>query len=286
MRTMGGLKKYMPSTYWTFFLSTLAIAGIPGFSGFFSKDEILFKAFEMGYDGETAYYALWIVGLVTALLTAVYMTRALVLTFHGDERWPHADELKPHESPATMTLPLWALGILSVIGGFVGLPAVFGHGEYNWIHHWLGSPFGGPVAEIAMGEHGVPVATEWMLIGLGGLLAIVGVAYGWTKFGKQGLQFDERLKTRLGGAYTLFSHKYYWDEFYEKWVVGPIVNLADRGVSVFDQTVVDGAVNGVATLVQGAAAKLRKVQTGVVQSYAFAIVLGVAVVVGLFIWLG
>jgi len=286
MRTMGGLKKYMPSTYWTFFLSTLAIAGIPGFAGFFSKDEILFKAFEMGYEGETFYYALWIVGLVTALLTAVYMTRALVLTFHGDERWPNAHELKPHESPASMTLPLWALGILSVIGGFVGLPAVIGHGEYNWIHHWLGAPFGGPVAEIAMGEHGVPVATEWMLIGLGGLLAIVGVAYGWAKFGKQGLKFDERLKSSLGGAYTVFSNKYYWDEFYDKWVVGPIVNLADRGVSVFDQTVVDGAVNGVATLVQNAAGRLRRIQTGVVQSYALALVLGVVVVVGLFIWLG
>jgi NADH-quinone oxidoreductase subunit L len=287
MRNMGGLKKYMPSTYWTFLLATLAIAGIPGFAGFFSKDEILFKAFESGYvEGQTLVYVLWIVGLITALLTAIYMARALVLTFHGKERWPHSDAIKPHESPASMTLPLWALGILSVIGGFVGLPAVIGHGEFNWIHHWLGKPFGGPVAELAIAEHAVPLATEWTLIVVSGLLAIGGLAYGWSRFSRYGLDFDARLKKSLNGAYSLFSHKYYWDEFYQKWVIDPIVWLADHGVTRFDERVIDGAVNGLANAVQTAAFRMRKVQTGVVQTYAMAIVLGVVVLVGLFIWLG
>jgi NADH-quinone oxidoreductase subunit L len=286
MRTMGGLKKYMPATYWTFLLSTLAIAGIPGFSGFFSKDEILFKAFEAGYSGETFYYVLWAVGLITALLTAIYMTRALVLTFHGKERWPEAETLKPHEAPASMTLPLWALAILSVVGGFVGLPAVIGHGEYNLVHHWLGAPYGGPVAEPATAGHGVPLATEWILILVGGLIAIAGVAYGWTRFGRHGLAFDEKIRKAINGLYTVFSNKYYWDEFYDKWVVGPTVRLAEDGVTMFDESIIDGAVNGVASIIQGLAARIRKVQTGVVQSYAVAIVFGVAVVVGLFIWLG
>jgi NADH-quinone oxidoreductase subunit L len=254
--------------------------------GFFSKDEILFKAFEAGYSGETFYYVLWAVGLVTALLTAIYMTRALVLTFHGKERWPEADTLKPHESPASMTLPLWALAILSVVGGFVGLPAVIGHGEYNLIHHWLGAPYGGPVAEPSIVGHGVPLATEWILILVGGLIAIAGVAYGWNRFGRHGLAFDDRIRKTFKGLYTVWSRKYYWDEFYDKWIVGPTVRLAEDGVTVFDERIVDGAANGVATAVQGAAARLRKVQTGVVQSYAVAIVLGVVVVVGLFIWLG
>ncbi|HUF09909.1 MAG TPA: NADH-quinone oxidoreductase subunit L [Rhodothermales bacterium] len=287
IRTMGGLKKYMPSTYWTFLLATLAIAGIPGFAGFFSKDEILFKTFEAGYaGGQTIYYGLWIVGLLTALLTAIYMTRVLVLTFHGKERWPHSDTIRPHESPSSMTLPLWALGVLSVVGGYVGLPAVIGHGEYNWIHHWLGAPYGGPVAEPAMAGHGVPVSIEWMLIALGGLIAIAGVAYGWTRFGRYGLEFDNRIRGALNGAYTVFANKYYWDEFYDKWIVNPVMRLANYGVTAFDERVVDGAANGLATSIQSVAGRLRKIQTGVVQSYAVALVLGVVVVVGLFIWLG
>ena len=121
MRTMGGLGRYMPSTKWTFLIATLAIAGIPGLAGFFSKDEILYKAFEYGYDGHLVGYLVWVVGLVTALLTAVYMTRAYLLTFEGEPRWPDALDTHPHESPWTMTVPLWVLAGLSVVGGFLGV---------------------------------------------------------------------------------------------------------------------------------------------------------------------
>jgi NADH-quinone oxidoreductase subunit L len=285
MRNMGGLKKYMPSTYWTFLLSTFAIAGIPLFAGFFSKDEILFRTFEAGFlGGQPVYTVLWVVGLVTALLTAFYMTRALILTFHGEERWPGHESVKPHESPANMTIPLWILGILSVVGGFVGLPAVIGHGELNWIHHWLGEPFGGPVFEAEFAGH-VSAGLEWGLIALGGLIAIVGVWFGWSRYLKYGLGFDSRVQSSLGRLYTLFSHKYYWDEFYDRYVVQMVVKLADKGFATFDREVVDGSVNGVGDVVRAASARLRKTQTGVVQSYAAGIVLGVVIIIGLFVFL-
>ncbi len=286
MRNMGGLKKYMPATYWTFLLSTLAIAGIPGFAGFFSKDEILFRTFEAGYlGGQTLYTILWIVGLITAVLTAFYMTRALILTFHGKELWPHSDEVKPRESPATMTVPLWILGVLSVVGGLVGLPAVIGHGEFNWIHHWLvGQSSSGPVAEIAYSHH-VSAAIEWGLIGLSSAIALIGVWFGWTRYTKHGPAYDDRVKSAFGKLYTVFSHEYYWDEIYDKYVVQAIVKLADKGFATFDREVVDGSVNGLAEIIRASAGRLRKTQTGVVQTYAAGIVLGVAVVVGLFILL-
>lgn len=284
MRTMGGLKKYMPITHITFLVATLAIAGIPLLSGFFSKDEILFKAFEYGYDGHAYAWFVWVVGLFTALLTAFYMTRSYVLTFRGKERWPLAEEgVKPHESPPTMTIPLVVLAVLSVVGGYVGLPGVVAHGEWNLIHHFLGAPYGGPVAE-PEGLHHVPLGIEWGLIVLGSLVAIVGVALGWRLYDRRGLAQDERLRTRLGGLYRVWQHKYGWDELYDGAVVQPLLRFSDRGLARFDQRVVDGAVNGVARLAAGFSRVLRPVQTGIVQNYALAIVLGVVIVVALFLF--
>ncbi|PSQ82394.1 MAG: NADH-quinone oxidoreductase subunit L, partial [Bacteroidetes bacterium QS_7_67_15] len=175
MRTMGGLAQYMPQTRWTYLLSTFAISGIPLFAGFFSKDEILFKAFEYGYAGGHAWaWAVWGVGVVTALLTALYMMRSYVLTFEGKPRWPRAEEdgLAPHESPATMTIPLWILAAGSVLAGFIGVPAVATEmfGVENWIHHYLGAPYGGPVAEASLHGHVEPII-EWALIALGATIA-------------------------------------------------------------------------------------------------------------------
>src|SRR5690606_37032358 len=113
MRTMGGLKKYMPSTSMTYFIATLAIAGVPPLAGFFSKDEILFYAFQYGYDEHAYAYLVWVIGLVTAFLTAFYMMRSYMLTFLGKEHWPAADRIHPHESPTSMTRPLWILAALS-----------------------------------------------------------------------------------------------------------------------------------------------------------------------------
>ncbi len=280
MRTMGGLGKYMPSTRWTYLLSTLAIAGIPLFSGFFSKDEILFKAFEYGSNGHFYAWFVWIVGVITAFLTAVYMMRSYMLTFEGEERWPEADRIHPHESPATMTIPLWVLAVGAVFGGFIGIPAVIAHGDLNWIHHWLVAEYGGPVAE-PEGLHHVPLLTEWLLIGLGSVIAIGGVAFAYAMYNRHGLDYDRRLSERLGGLYRLWRGKYYWDEAYDRGVVRPLIGGSEHGLSPFDKNWVDGAVNGLARLTQGSSGSLRRTQTGVVQNYALAIVLGVAIVVGL-----
>jgi len=278
MRTMGGLKKYMPSTRMTFLLSTLAIAGIPLFAGFFSKDEILFRAFEATTANDYAWYA-WIVGLITAFLTAVYMMRAYVLTFEGDERWPNAKRIKPHESPWTMTTPLWILGILSVVGGFVGLPGVIAHGEWNLIHHFLVEPHG-PVAEPHVQAH-VGLGTEWILVALGALIAISGVFLAWRWYGRQGLEFDATLARRFGGLYRIWTNKYFFDEAYDRFVVRPIIGGAEKGLGPFDRYVIDGLVNFIAFFTRGVSFVLRYIQTGVVQSYALAIVFGVVLVMAL-----
>jgi NADH-quinone oxidoreductase subunit L len=278
MRTMGNLRKFMPSTHATYLLATLAIAGIPLFSGFFSKDEILFKAFEYGYDGHAYAWAVWGVGVATALLTAVYMIRSYILTFRGEGRWPLASEVHPEESPASMTLPLWVLGILSVVGGFVGLPGVIAHGEWNQIHHFLGLPYGGPVAVPEMASH-VPIGLEWGLILLGSFIAITGVALGWRWYVRSGLQFDEMLERRLGGLYRLFAGKYFVDEFYDRAIVRPLIDGVARGSARFDEKVIDGAVNGLGKFANSAGDLLRRIQTGVVQNYALALVLGVILII-------
>mgnify|MGYP006424339865 CR=1 FL=1 len=283
MRTMGGLGRFMPSTSATYLISTFAISGIPLFAGFFSKDEILFKAFEYGYNGSGYAWFVWIVGLVTALLTAFYMTRSYVLTFRGEPRWPKPKEAHPHESPTSMTAPLWILATLATVGGFIGLPAVIAGGDWNWIHHYLGAPYGGPVAEPALAAH-VSHTLEWGLIALGSAIAIGGVAWAWRSYDAHGLAYDARLKARFGSLYRLWEGKYYWDEGYDRGVVRPLIGGARNGLWPFDDYVVDGVVNGLAYLTRGISGVLRRVQTGVVQNYALAIVVGVVLVIGLMLF--
>ena len=287
MRTMGGLKKYMPATRITYLMATVAIAGIPLTAGFFSKDEILFKAFEYGYDGNGYAWFVWIIGLITALLTAFYMTRSYMLTFEGKARWPMAPEVKPHESPWTITAPLWALGVLSLVGGFVGLPGVIAHGEWNWIHGYLaGHGDGvGPVAEAAVSEHGAGfLAIEWGLIALGSAIAIIGVVWTWRFYTRHELAGDELVQKRFGRLYDWWQGKYFWDEFYEKTVVRPVIGGAEKGLAPFDVKVIDGLVNGLARMMTGTSGLLRRIQTGVVQNYAMAIVLGVVVIIALMLF--
>ena len=281
MRTMGGLKEYMPSTRWTYLLATFAISGIPLTAGFFSKDEILFKAFEFGYAGHTYAWAVWAVGVITALLTAFYMMRSYMLTFEGAERWTGPDRHQPHESPASMTIPLWTLGVLSVVGGFIGLPAVIKDGKWNWIHHYLGAEYGGPVAEASIHGH-VSHALEWGLIGLSSLIALGTVAYTWRVYDRHALEFDARLERALNGLYQTWKDTYYWDDFYNNVVVETVIDgIGRKTFAAFDTHVVDGAVNGLAELAQRASGLLRRTQTGIVQNYAFALVVGVALVIGI-----
>jgi NADH-quinone oxidoreductase subunit L len=282
MRTMGGLAKYMPATHLTFLISTLAIAGIPLFSGFFSKDEILFMAFQAGYHGLNYAWFVWIVGLITAALTAFYMARCYILTFKGKERWPHADEVHPHESPWQMTVPLWILAFLAAVGGFLGIPAIVGGGEYNWIHHYLTEYYGGPVADLAdaQGWH-LGFGLELVLILIGAGVGITFLALGWTLYSRHGLLQDTRMRARFGKLYGVWENKYYWDEGYDRGVVRPIMDASEKGFAPFDERIVDGAVNGIGQLTRAGSSAMRYIQTGLVQTYAMAIVLGVILVVTL-----
>ena len=285
MRTMGNLKKYMPATSMTYLISTLAIAGFPLLSGFFSKDEILFKAFEYGYNGHPYAWFVWGVGIVTALLTAFYMMRSYVLTFRGKERWPESDTIHPKESPITMTFPLWVLAGLAVVGGFVGLPGVIAHGDWNWIHHWLGAPYGGPVAEPAAHEHASSfIVVEWILLVLGAAIALVGLGFAWKVYNRDGLAFDKKLSIDLGGLYRTWFGKYYWDEGYDKAVVQPLLGLARRVLEPFDRYVVDGTINAVGSIVRAFSSLFKYIQTGVVYNYAAALLLGVVLLLGLILF--
>ena len=284
MRTMGNLQEYMPSTGWTYFIATLAISGIPLLAGFFSKDEILFKAFEYGFDGNTYAYFVWGVGVVTAALTAFYMTRSYYLTFKGEERWPMADTVHPHESSWKMTVPLWILATGSVLTGYLGLPAVIQDGKLNWIHHYLGANYGGPVAEAqitASVSHGI----EWALIGLSSVIAVGVFFFARSVYLSQGIAFDERLKNRFGRLYEIWEEKYYWDDFYDNVVVEALINqISKTGLAPFDAKIVDGAVNGLASATRASSGLLRQIQTGLVQNYALAIVFGVVLVIGLMLF--
>jgi NADH-quinone oxidoreductase subunit L len=298
MRTMGGLRKFMPITAITFGLSTLAIAGLPPLAGFFSKDEILFRVFEFGQSAHIGYMALWVVGLITAVLTAIYMTRAYLLTFEGTPRWPDSMDTHPHESPWTMTVPLVVLAGLAVVGGFLGLPPVFEDLGLpgSWIHGWLVGhgdhlgpvadsldPLWASVSPYYEGEHHVSHAVEWALLGLGAVVALVGIgaAVYYFRFGKRGPEADRKARKVFGLFYTPASHVWGWDQFYNATFVRGTVEGARKVFAPFDKNVVDGGVMGLAGLVRRAASGLRGVQTGVVQTYALAIVVGVVAVVAL-----
>lgn len=284
MRTMGGLKQYMPQTRLTFLIATLAIAGIPLLSGYFSKDEILLKVFQSGTNGSAVYLAVWIVGLLTAFLTALYMTRAYVLTFEGKPRWPEADTVKPHESPVSMTGPLWVLAIGSIFAGYLGLPAVVGK-ENNWMHGWLAGHEGhaGPVAELGLPYPDMVI--EWALLATGALIAIGGVFFAWRMYSR-GLDADASLKQRLGGLYGLFARKWGIDDFYRDGIAGGVSGLAHHALKPMDESLLDrGIVEGGAQGVRGFGGFLARFQNGIAQTYAAVLVAGVLLVIALMLLL-
>jgi NADH-quinone oxidoreductase subunit L len=272
IRSMGGLAKKMPTTYWTFLVGTIAIAGVPGLAGFFSKDEILWKTYESHHT------VLWAIGLTAAFCTAFYMFRLLFLTFHGKFRGSKAQEHHVHESPRLMTVPLMVLAILSIIGGYIGVPHALG--GHNNFHQWL-SPL---IAERGAGhttEHfGVPTA-EYVLMVLSVVIAFAGIllAKNWY-LGKSSLV--ESLG-KSGMQRTLYN-KYWVDQIYDKTISQPFVTLSEIFAKYFDQGGVDGAVNGIGSLVSGIGGVVRRVQTGVVQNYALMMGCGVVLLVGALIW--
>lgn len=269
IRKMGGLKKWMPVTNITFLIGCLAIAGIPGFSGFFSKDEILAHAF--GYN--KIIYALALVG---ALMTAFYMFRLYYITFTGKFRGTHEQEHHLHESPAAITLPLIVLAILSVIGGYVGLPEVFG--APHLLAEYL-SPVFAPSAPYLHAEH-LSHALEWGLMGLSTVLVIVMIFIARGKF----RQYEDTGAENTGLAKVL-ENKWYVDELYDAIIVKPLMVLSRFFQDVVERAGIDGLVNGVGAGVKWGGRQIRLLQNGQVGFYIFAMVIGMIVlfVISLFL---
>jgi len=275
MRRMGNLRKYMPVTFVTMFIGWLAISGIPIFAGFFSKDEILWKAWSAPGIG-SAGKILWVVGAITALLTAIYMTRMMVMTFWGTERFD-ASHHKPHESPKIMTVPLIVLAVLSTIGGFIGVPvamsSLFTDKDINVIEHIL---------EPAIAH--VPVITdhahlrEERLLAVGSVvIALIGIGIGWTIFKKRPTLAMPRV----------LENKYYVDEIYDAALIRPIVVGSREGLwKIFDIGVIDGVLHGIGQSVTELGRLGRYLQAGFVRAYAAIILIGALILIGLFAYLG
>ncbi|MDI6765343.1 MAG: NADH-quinone oxidoreductase subunit L [Bacteroidota bacterium] len=272
IQKMGGLKSKMPATYKTFFIAALAIAGIPPLSGFFSKDEILWKAFS---DGSVVYF---IIGWITAGLTAFYMFRLVSLTFEGKERWSH--DKHPHEAPKVMTVPLIILAVLSVVGGFVGIPHALGGG--NAIEQWLEPIFKRANLHLATGHHS-GLTTEYLLMILSVFVGVAGIYFA-RKLYLQNPELVERLTTSFRNIHKLLWNKYFVDEIYDATVVTPIVKGSDKLLwKGFDVGIIDGIVNGSAKLTAWISSWMRKIQFGAVQNYAMVFVLGIIIILGILI---
>jgi len=269
MQKMGALKKKLPATFWTVFMAVLAISGIPLFSGFFSKDEILWKAFSQGN------LILWLIGVITAGMTAFYMFRLLFLTFFGKSRVEESVEHHIHESPKVMTIPLMILAVLSVIGGYVGIPKSLGGG--NGFEHFL-SPVFGEKGEMAIHS---PL-TEYLVMAVSVAVALLGIFFAY-RFYIKTPELPKRLAERFRFPYKVLLNKYYVDELYFKIIVNPLLKFATFLWQFFDIKIIDGMANGLAGLVYWFAGVGRKIQTGYVRNYALGMVLGALVILAYFI---
>ena len=260
---MGGLKERLPTTHWTMLVGVLAIAGIPGLSGFFSKEEILWAAFSRDFSW------IWLMGVITAGLTAFYMFRLLFRAFYGKAAWEGAHQ--PHESPSVMTIPLVLLAFLSILGGYVGIPEALG--GINQFHHFLEpvlAVYPGVGATAQYPSQGL----ELLLMGVSTVVVLGGVYYAYRVYVQQPTLADD-LAQRLGFLHRLSFNKYFVDEAYHLLIVRPFQALAEGLWKWFDIKVVDGAVNGsghAITMISGA---IRRVQSGLIQHYASIILLGV-----------
>jgi NADH-quinone oxidoreductase subunit L len=318
MRRMGGLRKYMPITFATMVTGWLAISGVPIFAGFFSKDEILWRtwsapAFSLPSTGFAKF--LWFIAALTAFLTAVYMTRMMVMTFWGGERFRETHEsghqepdhhhgpVTPHESPWLMTLPLIVLAVLSTIGGFIGVPyalsSAFTDKNINVLEHTLepviaavppgahGEAVAGhgqatnepaPVPEPAPAAHSSEETTaERMLAGLSVLVGLAGIGLGWVVFQKRPLMQMPRI----------LENKYYVDEIYDATLIHPIESGSREGLwKIFDMGVLDGILHGLGDAVTELGRLARHLQAGFVRGYAAIILIGALILIGLFAWMG
>jgi len=317
IRNMGGLKKHLPITYWTFLLGSIAIAGVPPLAGFFSKDEILFETAVGGH------WILWTIAALTALLTATYMFRLVFLTFHGERRagapaaahghasdshghaapahghaiadsHGHGSGAHLHDAPPAMAIALVVLAIGSVAAGWIGVPHALG--GHNQLHAWLEPAFEAPAAAAA-GEGAVTAATEGeagaesheslelALMAVSTAIAVLGIWFAhlvWI----QRRRIAENAARELAPIHRLLLNKYYVDEIYDAAIVQPLHAISREGLwRGFDVKVIDGAVNGAATIVDSSATLMRRLQTGSVRTYAGSVFAGVVAILAYYLWL-
>jgi NADH-quinone oxidoreductase subunit L len=297
MRNMGGMRKFMPVTYVLMWIATLAIAGIPPFAGFFSKDEILSSVFArahgstlaeaswLGIPGTVVLYAVYAFGLAAALLTAIYMTRLMLYTFHGPNRTGTDEQAHLKEAPWIMTGPLLVLGILSAFGGMLNLPAILYEGRFGEILTlWL-EPVVGHGTEIVLAGEGAHLShsTEYALIGTAIAIAIAGIAYAFIRLKPAALTAAKDAAPETGIEKTLLN-KWYVDEAYDRTVVQPTLGFSRillwKGI---DTGLIDGLlVNGSALLARGLGWAGSQLQSGRVGTYAWVIVIGALTVLSAF----
>jgi NADH-quinone oxidoreductase subunit L len=285
MRKMGGLRSYIPWTFLTMGIGTLAIAGIPPLAGFWSKDEILWKA----YSSEHGSWVFWLIGVITAFITSFYMFRLLFLTFFGDYHGAQVDAHghssastqghghgEPHESPMVMLVPLIILAALSLVGGLVGIGDRF--------DHFLAPVFGSGTAE-AVGE-AAGRGTESILMGISILAALLGLGLAYMLYLSRP-ELPEKIARSLGGFYDAVVHKYYVDEIYAKVFVKPLI---DGSTSILwqgvDRRVIDDTVNNAADGARHVSDEVRHMQSGNLRSYAGWVAAGAALVIAYMVWMG
>jgi len=290
MRKMGGLRLYMPWTFATMGIATLAIAGIPPFAGFWSKDEILWKAFN-------ASWVYWLIGVITAFITSFYMFRLMYMTFGGEYRGAVVQQAhghdghdahghgqghghgEPHESPWVMLGPLVILAVLSVVGGFVG----YG----NRFEHFLAPVFQGAMEVAQETSHeAVDHTLEYLLMGVSISVAVLGWLLAYLLYSRHP-QLPARIAAKLDGLYQAVAHKYYIDELYDAVFVKPLIEGSTTILwHDIDQGVIDAAVNDSADAARHVSDNVRHMQSGNLRSYAGWVAAGVAVVIAYMIWMG
>jgi NADH-quinone oxidoreductase subunit L len=270
MRKMGGLRGKLPVTFATMFIGTIAIAGIPPFAGFFSKDEILAHVYEQNP-------TLWAIGVIAAMFTSFYMFRMLYLTFFGKFRGTHEQEHHLHESPGSMTIPLIILAILSIVGGFINVPHVLGGG--HWLQSYLAPVFEKSTAIQELHHVDLYPSTEWWLMGISVGGAFIALIFAYSKYITKGhvpVADTEQRSPLTGLAYN----KFYIDELYDFLVRKPLDGLSVFFYKVVDLMGIDGIVNGMGRGSMQAGKDLRLLQNGNVGFYIFMMVIGVLIVLG------
>jgi NADH-quinone oxidoreductase subunit L len=296
MRNMGDLRRYLPVTFYLMWIATLAIAGIPPLAGFFSKDEILGSVFEraqhstiasahlFGIPGTVWLYFAWILGLASALMTATYMTRMMLYTFHGPNRTGEKEREHLSEAPWIMTGPLVVLGVLTVVGGWLNIPNFARFlGPVGGLDRWLEPVVGEATARVVAGAPEISPALEYGLVALAVLIAVGGIALAWTRLKPETLVPKSESPPEEGFERVL-ANKYYVDEIYDATIVKPVVGVSRgllwRGI---DNGLIDGlGVNGSAYFARLVGWIGSRIQSGQLGTYAWVLAIGVLAVLGAF----